>query len=98
MANYSIAQILAMEPRVRHSPTVVHPVDGSRRCLEPLWWGAIPGLAGLGWLQGTVSGTELADRVSAAKKRSTKKSQSVASRSSFVSYEQIAPWQRLWKC
>lgn len=46
---------------------------------------------------GAVSGTELADGVRAAKKRSTKKSQSAVSRSSFVSYEQIAPRQRLWK-
>lgn len=52
MANYSIAQILAMEPRVRNSPADVHPVDGSRRCLEPLRRGVFPGPAGRGWLGG----------------------------------------------
>lgn len=60
MANYSIAQILAMEPRVRNSPADVHPIDGSHRCLEPMRRGVFPGLAGLGGLGGAVSGMELA--------------------------------------
>lgn len=95
MANYSIAQILAMEPRVRNSPADVHPIDGSHRCLEPMRRGVFPGLAGLGGLGGAVSGMELAEGVRAAKKRSTKKPQSAVSRSSSASYKQIAPWQRL---
>lgn len=58
------------------------------------------GACSRGWLGsegsgGAVSGMELAEGVRAAKKRSTKKPQSAVSRSSFASYKQIAPWQRL---
>lgn len=84
MANYSRAQILAMEPRVRHPPTAGHPLGGSRGCLGPMWRGTFP--AGLGWLGGAVAGPELADGVRAAEERSTKASPSAVSGSSLVPY------------
>lgn len=85
MANYSRAQILAMEPGVRHSPTAGHTLGESRGCLGPMWGDTFP--AGLGWLGGAVAGMELADGVRTAEKRSTKVSPSAVSGSSLVPYD-----------
>jgi len=51
-ANYSIAQTLAMEPRVRNAPTDARPIAGSHRCRELPRQGALLGPAGLGGLGG----------------------------------------------